>query len=189
VVTILKNLWLDDWSETILLADGSISSERVSSLGDGDLRWAAVLLNFEDGSPLGKSASQLVVLGASGTKAVKTLGGSLIISSSDDLESSVDLDTAVNASGSEDVAELFVSSGIRIFDGLVEHDHSTDVLLDVWGREQKLSVGLSIGVGVLNANAVKSLSDGAGRLIGSEDTLSWGADLLASLDQLGFVIS
>lgn len=42
---------------------------------------------------------------------------------------------------------------------------------------------------VLNSDAVKSLSDGSGRLIGGEDSLTWGANLLAGLDKFFFEFS
>jgi hypothetical protein len=62
-------------------------------------------------------------------------------------------------------------------------------LLNVWGSEKELSVGLSILVVVLNSNTLESLSDGSGGLISSQDTLSWGANLLAGPYQFVFEIS
>jgi len=97
VLTILKDLWLDDWHETILLADGTVSCERMSGLGDSNLSWTFVS-NLNYCSPLSESASKGIIFSASSTESVKTLGGGLLISSSDDLESSVNLDTAVNSS-------------------------------------------------------------------------------------------
>ena len=102
------------------------------------------------------------------------------------MESSVDFNTAVDSSSSENIAELLVTCSVGIFDGLVEHDHSTDVLLDVWGGEEKLSVSLSVGMVVLNVDALESLSNSSGRLIGGEDTLAWGANFLACFHELLF---
>jgi len=58
------------------------------------------------------------------------------------------------------------------------------MLLDPWSGEKKLSVCLSIGVVVLDSDAIESLSNGPGRLVSSQDTLAWSADLLGSLDEL-----
>jgi len=112
MITILEDLWLDNWHESVLLADGSVSSKGVSGLLNSGIRWADVLINLKDGSPFSESASQFVIFSASGTKSIKSLGGCLSIGSSDNLETSVDLDTAVNVSGSEDLAELLVSSNV-----------------------------------------------------------------------------
>lgn len=57
VVTILENLWLDDWDESVLLANRSVSGKGMGSLLDGGLGWASVS-DFEDSSPLGESASE-----------------------------------------------------------------------------------------------------------------------------------
>ena len=187
VLTILKDLWLDDWHKTVLLADGTVSGKTVGGLSDSKVGWEAIT-NFEDGSPLSKSATQFVVLSASLAKVIETLSGSLSISTTDNLKTLVDLNTAVDASASQQVTEaLAIFAGIT--DGLVEHDDARYVLLDIWGGEEELTIGLSILVVVLNANVVKSLTNGAGGLIGSEDTLSWGTNLLGGLDKFFLELS
>ena len=71
VVTILENFWLDDWYETILLADRTVSGERMSGLSDGHLGWKTVgWVNLKDSSPLGESAAHFVVLGAPLAKSI-----------------------------------------------------------------------------------------------------------------------
>lgn len=135
MITVLEDFWLDNWSKSVLLADGSISSKRVSGLLNSSLSWASIS-NLEDSSPLGESASKFVVFSASSTKSVKTLSGSFFISSSDNLKTSVDLDTAVDASCSEDLTELLVTGCVGVLNGLVVHNHSTDVLLNIWGGEK-----------------------------------------------------
>lgn len=105
MLSILKDLWLDDWHESVLLADRSVSGEGVSGLLDGGLGWASIS-NLEDGSPFGESASQGIVLSASLSKSIKSLSCSLSIGATDWHESSVDLDTAVNASSSQDLSEF-----------------------------------------------------------------------------------
>jgi len=56
-------------------------------------------------------------------------------------------------------------------------------LINARGGEQKLSVGLSVFVGVLNLDAIESLSDGSSALVSGEDSLAWSADLLGGLDE------
>jgi len=105
MLSILEDLWLDDWHESVLLADRSVSGEGVSGLLDGGLGWASIS-NLEHGSPFGESASQGIVLSTSLSKSIKSLSCSLSIGATDWHESSVDLDTAVNASSSQDLSEF-----------------------------------------------------------------------------------
>jgi len=98
VISILKNLWLDDWYKTILLADRSISSKGMSSLFDCHLGWKTIVwVNLENSSPLGESASHRVVFGASLTESIKPLGGGLLFGTSDNLKTSIDLNTAMDS--------------------------------------------------------------------------------------------
>jgi len=105
MLTVLEDLWLDDWHETVLLTDRAVSGEGMSSLSDSGLSWASTT-NFEDSSPFREPASQSVVFSASLAKSIKTLGGSLTIGSANWDETSVNLDTAMNSSSSQDVGEL-----------------------------------------------------------------------------------
>ena len=58
VGSVLEDLWLNNWDETGVLADGSISCERVSGLFNCLFRWAAVcFVNHDNGSPLSESAA------------------------------------------------------------------------------------------------------------------------------------
>jgi len=95
MISIGDNLWLDNWDETVMLANVTISSKRMGSLLNGNLRWA-VFSNLDDSSPFGESASHLIVLLASGTKSIKTLGDTLVIGSWDDGHTSIDLDSSKN---------------------------------------------------------------------------------------------
>ena len=189
VLAILEDLWLDDWHESILLADRSVSGEGVSGLSDGSLGWATSWGDLKNSSPFCESASQLIVFSTSLAKSIESLGGGLSVSSADGHEAGVDLDAAVDSSASQDLGELLGAVGGGVSDGLIEHDDSADVLLDAWGREEELTVSLSVGVVVLDADAVESLADGAGGLVGGEDTLAWGADLLRGLDELGLEVT
>jgi len=69
VGSISENLWLDDWDKSVVLADGSISSQSVGSLIDGELTWHSVA-NLENCSPLGKSASFFVESFCSSSKSI-----------------------------------------------------------------------------------------------------------------------
>ena len=188
MLTILEDLWLDNWYQSILLANRAVSCQRMSSLADGSFTWTPIA-NLKNSSPFCKSASQFIVLSASLAKSIESLGCSLSIGSTDWHETCVDLDTAVDSSSSEDLGEFLgaVSSGVP--DSLIKHDDAANVLLDTRCREKKLTISLSVGVVVLDADSVESLSDGAGGLVSCEDSLARGADLLGSLDELLFEVT
>ena len=75
--------------------------------------------------------------------------------------------------------------GSSLVDGLLVHDHTGDVLLNSLSCEEELTVGTSVGLSVLNLNAVESLSNSSSGLVSGEDTLSSGADITSSLNKLG----
>jgi hypothetical protein len=123
VGSVLEDLWLNNWDKTGVLADGSISCERVSGLFNGLFRWAAVcFVNLDNGSPLSESDSHSVVLFGSSGHTVETHSGSLVIGSFNGGKTGIDLDSGNNALGSEAIDELSsvqsrVSSGLVIQDG------------------------------------------------------------------------
>ena len=137
----------------------------MSSLSDGQFAWAPIA-NLKYGSPLSKSASHLIVLCTSFAKAVETLSSSFFVCSSHDLETCVYLNTTLDSSFIEEVAELLAIFA-AISSGFVEHNDSADVLLDAGSCEKQLSVGLSVFVIVLYIDSVESLTDSASGLIGS----------------------
>jgi hypothetical protein len=97
MISILENLWLDDWYKTILLADRSVSSKGMCGLFDCHLGWKTIgWVNLEHSSPFSESASHRVVFGASLTESIKTLGSSLLFGSSNNLKTSIDLNTAMD---------------------------------------------------------------------------------------------
>ena len=107
VVSVLKNLWLDNWSKSVLLADRSVSGKSVGGLSNSGIsRASSCWIDLENGSPLGESASKSIVFSASFAESIKTLSGGLTVGSSNNLKSSIDLDTAVNSLSSKDIAEL-----------------------------------------------------------------------------------
>lgn len=187
MISINEDLWLNDWHESVLLADRSISSERVGSLINGNLGWESIS-NLEDSSPFSESTSHGIILSASLTKSIESGGGSLIIGSSNWDESAINLNSAVNVSSSEDLSEFLSILG-GISNSLIVHDDSAYVLINLWGGEKELSVSLSVVVVVLDANSIESLSNGSSGLVSSEDSLSWSADFLGSLDEFFLELS
>ena len=59
VGSVSKNLWLDDWHETIILADRTVAGQGMGSLIDGKLTWESIA-DFKDCSPFGKSAALVI---------------------------------------------------------------------------------------------------------------------------------
>lgn len=57
-------------------------------------------------------------------------------------------------------------------------------MLDVLGRNEHLSVSSSVFSAVLQSNSYELLLDRARRLVGCENALAWGADLVGCLDEL-----
>lgn len=181
VAAVGEDLWLNDWHKTVILADRAVASKGVGSLVDGELTWESGT-DLEDGSPLGEPASLLVESLGSGGETVETLGGALLVGSSKNDESLIELDTGVDASLTEKSDKVLSISGLLV-DGLLEHDDTANVLLDRWSGEKKLTVGASIGLGVLNTDLIETLSDGSSALVRSQDALASGRDLAGSFDE------
>jgi len=177
VITITEDFRLDDWDETVGLADSSVSSKAPSVFLDGDVRRLTVS-DLKDSSPLSESASEVVEFLSSLGKIVKAEGGGFVLSSWDDGGTSVELNTWDDILLLEEINELLaVLSGL--LDGFFEKDNTGDVFLKVGGSEEKLSVASSVFFAVLELDGVESLSDGTGGFIGSEDTLATGSDLFS----------
>lgn len=180
--SVLEDFRLNNWHETILLADGAVSGKAVGILSNSQFRRASIS-NLKNSSPFSKSSTHSVILSASLSEAIESLCSGLSISSTDLNNTSVDLNTAMNSSFPEECSKR-LSILASISKGLVEHDDSTDVLFDPRSSEKKFSVCLSVIVVVFNLNSIKSLSNSSGGLIGGEDSLTWCANFLSSLDQL-----
>jgi hypothetical protein len=187
VVSVNHDLGLNDGYEAVVLADTTIAGESVGGLVDGELGRSTVLnRDLEDTSPFGESASLFVEGLASSSKSIKTLSGGLVGSSHDD-NTLVDLNSRKDTSGCEVLDEVDSSGGV-LAEGLLEHDDSTDVLLNSGGGEEKLSVGTGVLGDGLNTDSLESESDGTGGLIGSKDSLTGGGDLLGVGHKLGFEV-
>lgn len=172
-----------------MLANRSVSGERVSGLSDSCLSWAPSWSDLKNSSPFCESASQLIVFSTSLAKSIESLGGGLSVRSTDWHEAGVDLNTAVDSSSSKDLGEFLGAVGGGVSHGLIEHDDSADVLLDAWGCEEELTVCLSVGMIVLDSDTIESLSNGSSGLVSGEDTLTCSTNLLSGLDEFSFVIT
>ena len=180
-----EDLRLDDWDETVVLADGSVAGKSVGGLTNRDHRWASTT-NLENSSPFGEAASFCVEGSGTSTKTVETLSGSLIVCSHNRNESLIELDTGFNSSGAEELNKVCTILG-GLIDSLLVHDDARDVFLDRWGSEEKLSVCTSVGLSILNLDGIKALSDGSSALISSQDTFAWSADFLCGSNELFLV--
>ena len=183
VRSISEDLWLDDWHETILLADSSVSSKSVGSLTDREITWHTIS-DLKDSSPFGKSAALVIESLGAASKSIKTLSSILISGSWENDETLVQLDTGMDSLASQQLHEVG-TVGSSLVDGLLVHDHTGDVLLNSLSGKEELTVGTSVGLSVLNLDAVESLSNSSSGLVGGEDTLSSGADFTGSLNKLG----
>ncbi len=122
VVAVSENLRFNNGSKTILLADGSIAGKGVSSLKDGQLRWAAVS-DLEHSSPLSESGTCSVVLFASVCETIKSGSSILILGSRKDHKTLVDLDAGNDSLLLEELSEGGAISSL-LEEGLLEEDHT-----------------------------------------------------------------
>lgn len=120
VITVGKDLGLDDGHKTVLLADGAIAGKSVSGLTDGSHGWAAIS-NLENSSPLSEAAALGVEGGSASAQAIETLGSGLAVSAHDGDDSLVKLDASLNTAGAEELNQV-LSRGTGLVDGLLIHD-------------------------------------------------------------------
>lgn len=187
VVSINHDLGLNDRYETVVLADSTIAGESVGSLVDAQLGGSTVSnIDLEDTSPLGKAASRLIEGLAASSESIKTLSGGLVLGSSHDDNTLVDLNSSQDASAVEVLDEVD-SSGCLLGEGLLEHDDSTDVLINAGGSEEKLSVGAGVLSDGLNTDSLESESNSASALISSKDSLTGSSNALGVCHKLSFV--
>lgn len=129
MVSVGEDLRLNNGGKPVLLADSGISSERVSSLSNGELRWASIS-NLEDGSPLGESCTSLIVLLASLSETVQTSGGLFLVCAWQEDETLVDLDAWDDILCLEQVNKGSAVSRV-LEQSLLEEDDSTDSVLQL----------------------------------------------------------
>lgn len=157
VVAVLEDFWLDDWDETILLANGAISCQLLGVLFDGGLGWQ-VLADLEDGTPLSETAAELVVLCAPLAEFIEALGQGFVIGATNGNETSVDFDATVDPSILKNLRE-FDSLGRVVAHRLVKHDDAADVLTEAGRGKEQLSVRSPIVMVVLDLDVVETFAD------------------------------
>jgi len=184
VGSVSKNLWFDDWDETIVLTDRAVACECMGSLIDSKLTWESIA-DLEDCSPFCKSTSFIIECLGSCSKPIKSLCCVFSISSSKDNKPLVKLNSSVNVSASEQLYKVGPIVSLLV-NSLLEHDHSTNVFFNPWCCEKKLTICSPIWFSVFYLDLVESLSNGSSTLVGSENTFARCSDLTCSLDQLVF---
>ena len=182
MISVDQNLRLDDWNKSVSLTDGGVSGESLGHEVDGELRWLTVS-NAKGTSPLSETDTLGVELSASLAEVIETLGVELSVGPGDGSHALVKLDTGDDSLGVEEVNEEGSVVGL-VVGGLFVEDDTGNVLLESLSLEEELSVESSVLLDVLDVDHLESLPDGSGGLVGGEDSLSWGADLVGGLFEL-----
>lgn len=128
MITIGKDLRLDDRYDPGTLTDRRVTSENVSILDDGKFA-GAILLDLKYASPFGELATVLLVLNATSLKIVETLGRAFVVSSKQRYDTLVDLYTRKDVALLQQLDERSTVVGLLI-EGLVEKDHTGDMITD-----------------------------------------------------------
>ena len=132
MITVREHFGLDDWDQSVGLADGSITSlqekknyliqfkeasnecgnyQDIGVLEDGLVRWR-IFSDLEDAAPLGKLASILLVLGATAVQIIKTLSCALVFRTKQVDNTLVNLDTRVDSTALENINESNSSTSL-----------------------------------------------------------------------------
>lgn len=181
VVTIWEDFWLNNWADTVLLADGGIASEGPGDFTDGELTWE-VSGDFDDVSPFGETEAQGIVLFATFGEVIKTKGGLFTLSSWNILETFVEFNSCDNVLGLEKFNEVLAIFG-GLLDGFFVEDDTGNGFLEVWGGEKEFTVSATVLLVVLEIDGGEFLADGTCALISSEDTEAWSSDGLGGGNQ------
>jgi hypothetical protein len=99
-------------------------------------------------------------------KVIETLSEGLSIGTWDRGLSLINLDTAKNSLGSQEVTETLTTSGL-VLGGLFIHDDTRDELLETFSGEEELSISSTVFLGVFNVNHRETLANGTSGLISS----------------------
>lgn len=177
---ICQDLGLHNRHEPVLLTDDGIPRQPLSILLNAQLRRLSGP-NLEHGPPLGEACPRLVVLLAAAAQGVEPLRGGLAVGAGDVDGALVDLDPRDDVVLLEDVDEGLAVGGFLV-EGLLEEDDAGEVGEGGGGGEEELAEGLPVRLDVLDVDAGETLSDGAGALVGGEDALARGGDVLGVLD-------
>lgn len=174
VITVQEDFGLDNGDQTGVLGNGSVTSETVSAVANGDGRGAS--RDGNDGAPLGKASTSLVVLGAALGKSVKTRAPRFAIGVGKRVETLVNLDTRNDALLVQAVHHALATADV-LEQSLLEQDGSGDVLAKTGCGHEQFAVSLAVFHGVLEADGFEALPAGGVGLVHGQDTLSRGGDL------------
>lgn len=132
VSTVNHDLRLNNGSQAVGLADGSVAGEAPSLLFDEEGGGLAVLdVNAVGSAPLGKAGTGRVVLLATLSETIETSAGRLTISARKGLEALVNLDANEDSLGAEEVSKGLARLGL-LEESLLVEDHTRNVLLKAW---------------------------------------------------------
>lgn len=154
---------------TSLLANGSITSQNISILNNGQIRWL-ISTDLQCASPLGKVSTGTLVLLASLIESIETLSGSLTVSAGQRHCTLVDLDARDDAGFVEDLDKRH--SGVSLLEErLFVEDHTRDVIVQVLSRvrcEEQLTVESAVLFVVLDFDRGETLSDRSGAFVSGQ---------------------
>ncbi len=143
--------------------------EGISSPIDGDHR-----------APLGKARTEGVVLLEPIAQAVEALGDQFARIAGQRLGALVNLDAGDDAGLAHHFGERNAVAGL-LTDGFVVEDGTGQVLGGTRCSEQQFAIGAAIFFGVLDADRVEALLDGAARFVDGDDALARGNHGLGGL--------
>lgn len=153
VIAIGQNFRLNNWHNTLRLANRSVTCQHVGILQDG-LIAGSVLSDFQDATPLGKVTAVLLVLGTTGGQIVQTLGGAFVFGAHQIDNALVDLDAGNDAFLLENVNERCASI-VFLVQRFVEEDDAGNVFGQFGiGAEQQLTVLTTQVIGIFAANVL-----------------------------------
>lgn len=149
MITVSEDFRLDDGNQTVSLADSCVPGESPSILLDG-LFGRASICNFKDGSPLGKPASESVVVSGHFGEGIESLGGGLSVGVfGEHFNTLIDFDSWDDSSFEQELNKV-----LSVLGGLLalfsEENDTTDVFIEVGGGEEQFSVGSSAFLIVLD---------------------------------------
>mmetsp|Transcript_14437 Transcript_14437/g.29071 ORF Transcript_14437/g.29071 Transcript_14437/m.29071 type:complete len:217 (-) Transcript_14437:118-768(-) len=184
MAAVCENFGLHNRYKPVFLADGSIASEGVSGLLDGQVGGLShCSINLQHRPPLGEPCPCLVVLCAPLAESVQTLSCRLSIGQRQRHDSLVHLDAGQDALCLQKLHHR-LPGGCLLVERLFEEDAPRDVLSHAFGLEQELSVGSSVWLSVFHPDVVEPFLDRACRLISRENSLPRDRDLSRVLCEL-----
>eukprot|EP00053_Salpingoeca_punica_P018560 m.182438 g.182438 ORF g.182438 m.182438 type:complete len:415 (-) comp17459_c4_seq1:72-1316(-) len=183
-----QHLGLNDGHQAGSLGDGAVAGKAPGVLLDALLGGQALLLvDLDDGAPLGEAGAAGVELLAALKQVVQASRPGLAIKTASEL-----LGALVRLDADDDVLllqELDQRGAVAVLavELLLEKDDARDALLEAGGAEEHASVVVAVGLVVLDLDRVEALANRADRLVSGENALARGGDGAGRGDQLGSV--